>query len=186
MVRILDSINKWLESVFVGPHGYTVYADGRMHRGMLPAAADANVALGSFRKVFGADAELDGAKFFVPSNPGTHSGLVGVFKIIDGNLAATAEFVWNRAGLKASLTWVWFCIVSVFLDLLSGVISIVQGSLSGDRVVVLSFTLLTLVLLMFLPRVIAEVKEKILYETRQPVIAKLSALVQHEARPEWV
>lgn len=182
MLRALQSFNTWLEATFVGPHGYTVYADGRMHRGQSQIGETTPVNLGSFRKVFGESAELDGAHFFVPSNPGTHSGLVGSFGLTDDQLTATAEFVWNRAGLKASMFWVWFCLLSAGLDILSGGIALAQGTLTVGDMTVISLTLLSLVLLMYLPRVIAELKEKLLHGSRQPTIAKLSALVQHEGQ----
>lgn len=179
---MFQALNSWLTRVFIGSRGYTVYADGRMHRGAADSPKAGTVSLGSFRKVFGEAAELDESRFFVPSNPGTHSGFSGCFHIIDGQLAASAEFVWNRVGIQTSLLWVWLCLLSIGLDVLSGVIVMVQGNLTGGRAFVIALTLLALVLLMFLPRAVAELKEKLLYELRQPVIAKLSALVQHEGR----
>lgn len=180
MVRALRTFNTWLDKTFVGARGYTVYADGRMHRGMAQIVETAPVQLGSFRKMFGEAADLEGAHFFIPSGPGTHSGLSGGFGRHEGHLVATAEFVWNRAGLNTSMLWVWLCLLSAGLDILSGGIALAQGNLTSGDATVIGITLVTLVLLMFLPRVIAELKEKLLYGARQPVIAKLSALVQHE------
>lgn len=180
MISAFTSFNAWLDKTFVGPRGYTVYADGRMHRGRTQIGDTAPFKLGSFRKVFGEAAQLNGAYFFVPSHPGTQSGLTGVVGRTDGQLAATAEFVWNRAGLNTSMLWVWFCLLSAGLDILSGGIALAQGTLTGGDATVIGLTLLSLVLLMFVPRVIAELKEKLLHGTRQPIIAKLSALVQHE------
>lgn len=181
MIDTVHAFNRWLEATFIGRRGYTVYADGRMERGIARSDQRATVKVESFAQVFGEGAQLDGGIFFVPDQSGTYSGLSGVFQMINGQLTASAEFVWNRAGLRASLMWVWFCLLSAGLDVFSGMIGLMQGTLTGDGALVLAFTLIALLLLMFLPRAIAELKEKLLHRTRQPVIAKLSALVQHEA-----
>lgn len=194
-MNVFQTLNHWLERVFVGERGYTVYADGRMEKGTTETGDPATIKAESFEQVFGRGAVLNGTDFFVPRENLSDSladesksekastgqlGLHGRFKVIDGQLAATAYFTWNRYGVSASMYWIWFCLFSAGLDILSSVIGVAQGTLTTGDAVVLGIVLVSLCALMFLPRVLSELKEKLMSDARQPVIAKLSALVQHE------
>jgi len=192
---LFNALNSWLKRVVIGPREYTVYADGRMERGGADAGEPVAISAENFKKVFGQGATLDGANFFVPGNllwelftstpfdwlvAGRQRGLIGEFKTIKGELAATAEFAWNRLGIRRSIIWVYFCLVMMALDILSGIIGIVQGTLTGEDAIIIGIVLASFFALMFLPRIITELREKMMNDKRRPVIAKLSALVQHE------
>lgn len=190
MQSFLTAFNAWLDRTFIGPRGYTVYADGHMERGVQTQGDPAKVTLASFRKVFGAEAELEGSDFLVPvvqtvetpsgQDTRSHGYMRGTFKRSGGQLTATAEFGSTRRSLRLATAFVWTCLLLILLDLLSGTISYATGTLTGNDVMVIVLSVVSLGLLMFAPRVAAGIAGKVFHDLRAPLIAKLSALVQHE------
>lgn len=196
MMRLLRNFGGWLETTFVGPRGYTIYADGRLEQGIKDGDAFAFVDTKNYQQVFGRGAELDGHRFFVPGSlmgeylthgalslmfRGRQSGLMGEFRRVDGQSFAVAEFVWYRSGPRASTIIIWWCLFGVFLVTISGSIAFVQGILGFDDVLIIGLMLIGLGCAMFSPRVLGVLGEKVFNDLRRPVIAKLSALVQHQS-----
>ncbi|MEQ9444768.1 MAG: hypothetical protein RJS98_04330 [Rhodospirillaceae bacterium] len=210
-MRLFLAFQSWLAGTFIGPRGYTVYADGRLERGRAPGqdqdlrAADIDTA--QFNALFGPGSSKDGRTFFVPRLPARHAnasqddnaipaegggeaesfdGMQGSFHRVAGELIAVAEFVWNRAGVQLSLTYVWICLGMALLDGIAGLITLAQGDMTIGRATVMGLTLVTIVLFMFVPRLLNAVREHLSEARRAPLLAKLSAFVQYAGRESGV
>ncbi len=211
MFRRFFGLQSWLNATFIGPRGYTVHADGRLERGMPVGLPSADVNAAAFNDLFGAGCTKDGRTFFVPSAAGgsvpstagskddvpsvqpegvregvseaeSFGGMRGSFHHQGDNLVAYAEFVWNRAGIKLSLTYVWICLGMALLDVIAGLITLSQGDMTPGRATVIGLTLLMIVLFMFAPRLLNAVREHFSEARRAPMLAKLSAFVQFAGR----
>ncbi|MEQ8736316.1 MAG: hypothetical protein RIC29_15430 [Rhodospirillaceae bacterium] len=207
LMRFFLAFQSWLAGTFIGPRGYTVYADGRLERGRAPGRDQdlraAEIDTAQFNALFGPGSSKDGRTFFVPRLPARHAnasqddnviptegageaesfgGMQGSFHREAGELVAVAEFVWNRAGVRLSLTYVWICLGAAMLDVLAGLITLAQGDMTIGRAIVIGLTLMMIVLFMFAPRLLNEGREHLSKTHRAPLLAKLSAFVQFAGR----
>lgn len=196
MVKGLTDFNAWLEATFTGPVGYTVHADGHMERGVTTDGDLTAVDADTFHQLFGCDVTVDGPHFFVPGDAlnaamsdsplhmlvgGRQMGLMGEFRRINGQTIAVARFVWNRLGVGVGTFYIWMCLLVILLELISGAIMISQGLLTPGRAVIIGLSLSATSVMMFLPRALAALGDKLFNDLRRATIAKLSALVQHQA-----
>lgn len=200
MVTLLNSFRLWLEATFMGPHGYTVYSDGHMERGVVRGGEPSTVNPESFLQLFSKGAELRGGHFFVPghhlgdlrtngSKPmvkfGRQFGLIGEFRTLNGQPVAVAAYALGSFGLRIPTYGIgqWFIYLWLFaigMEVISGAIVIAQGRMTQGDAVVIGLSLLASGLVLFLPRVVAALSDWLFNAVRGPTIAKLSALVQHQ------
>lgn len=187
--------------MFMGPKGYTIYADGHMERGVIRGGDLSTVNPESFLQLFSKGAELRGGHFYVPGarlgdlrtnasklmvKVGRQFGLRGEFRTLNGQPVAVAAYTLGGFGLRIPTYGIgqWFLYLWLFamgMEVISGGIVIAQGRMTQSDAVVIGLSLLASGLVLFLPRVMATLSDWLFNDVRGPTIAKLSALVQHQA-----
>lgn len=201
MVTVLNRFRLWLEAMFMGPQGYTIYADGHMERGVIRDGSPSTVNPEGFHKLFGKGAELSQSHFFVPGSLlgdlrtngakpmvklGRQFSLMGEFRALNGQPVAVAAYALGRFDFRVPTYALgqWFLYLWLFvmgMEVISGTIIVAQGELTPGDAMVIGLTLLASGLVLFLPRLITALSDWLFNEVRGPTIAKLSALVQHQA-----